>query len=232
MSRHLKRSHPDINFDPSSVPGNDDSFEWPSDPMEIHMDQDQLDADLLRGSTRSKVWNYFERQVKNFTILCVESDKIWSGLFKFKSDLVYKVLKISLNTCQLRVALKDLMIYMYLRNDNLIIVSVWKLKFLLQDKTRSLCLNCDVVIKTELGNTTGMSRHLKRYHPGIWNTFDDAGNFNDVLLGSNNDLYDDDVVKGRLRSVVWNYYTREDKTTAVCTLCNSAVKTGNVIFWP
>jgi len=76
MSRHLKRSHPDINFDPSSVPGNDDSFEWPSDPMEIHMDQDQLDADLLRGSTRSKVWNYFERQVKNFTIFCVGSDKI------------------------------------------------------------------------------------------------------------------------------------------------------------
>ena len=33
-------------------------------------------------------------------------------------------------------------------------------------------------------------------------------------------------MKGRLRSLVWNYYAREDKTTAVCKICSSTVKTG------
>lgn len=52
----------------------------------------------------------------------------------------------------------------------------------IQDKKLAACLNCDAVIKTEAGNTSGMSRHLKRFHPGIWNTFDDEGNFATVIV--------------------------------------------------
>jgi hypothetical protein len=40
-----------------------------------------------------------------------------------------------------------------------------KQQFFFQDNTTSVCSSCNVPIKTEMGNTTGMANHLKGAHP-------------------------------------------------------------------
>jgi hypothetical protein len=50
----------------------------------------------------------------------------------------------------------------------------------------------------DYGNTSGMSRHLKRYHPTIWNTFQ-LGNIADQGPSYDGDYdEDEDGVKGSI----------------------------------
>ena len=71
MVRHLRRYHPDVRLDQSSMPelseadndNDNDEFDWPIDPgtLEIKMEAETSEP---RSKSRSKVWNYFERQVQ------------------------------------------------------------------------------------------------------------------------------------------------------------------------
>ena len=78
MVRHLRRYHPDVRLDQSSMPeyndvdvdaeaddNNDDEFNWPIDPstLEIKMEPETSSSEP-KSKSRSKVWHYFERQVQ------------------------------------------------------------------------------------------------------------------------------------------------------------------------
>jgi hypothetical protein len=69
MVRHLRRYHPDVQLETFAGLINDefnvdkDEFEWPVDPNSLEVEMEAATTDP-KGKIRSKVWNYFERQVQ------------------------------------------------------------------------------------------------------------------------------------------------------------------------
>ena len=82
------------------------------------------------------------------------------------------------------------------------------------DKHAAKCKACDCEVKTQNGNTTGMMRHIARFHPEIADKLGEAG-FTD----------DGEMAQGLKRSKVWSFFEAIDQDLAKCYACGLEVKT-------
>jgi hypothetical protein len=109
------------------------------------------------------------------------------------------------------------------------------------EKDIARCKTCSVVIKTQNGNTSGMSRHLFRVHLEVYSQLE-ALKEKEASEDSDNDKDDDDddfsplgmpkkSKKARKRanqkrSKVWQFFEQQmDGTDARCNFCNTMIKT-------
>ncbi len=81
------------------------------------------------------------------------------------------------------------------------------------DKNTSRCNKCKADVKTQNGNTTGMRRHISRFHPEMA----------DIVQKS--EVTEEELNQGLKRSKVWTFFEVVDKESAKCRACDLIVKT-------
>lgn len=230
LTRHVSRFHPDVL---------DETFEAKEEPA----DEDFDPQDPASKLKKSKVWNFFERierdisKCKTCSVVIKTQKGNTSGMSRhlFRAHIdIYTQLEAMREKDTMdsddsdedddnfspfkglsykQPKKKKAKVTSSRKRSNQKRSKVWQFFTQQSDGSEAKCNSCDMMIKTDTGNTSGLVSHLRSSHPEEYDA-----------LNAQKDTETKFATSGARNSPVWRYYTELGSNRVKCNKCETVLK--------